>query len=141
VKTHQHDIDSFNKPRLRTKGLWEKYILCEIFNMPINILMLINIIKERKNATWTFETSIQSLESKHKRDINIAKKNEIQAKANKVEHIYFPVCFESALMMKTNSGFKPKGMATTLISICWFEWVKQDLYWYAYFVNDSCLDG
>jgi hypothetical protein len=44
-------------------------------------------------------------------------------------------------MMKTNSGFKPKGMATTLISICWFEWVKQDLHWYVYFVNDQCLDG
>jgi hypothetical protein len=30
--------------------------------------------------------------------------------------------------MKTNSGFRAKGMGTTLISICWFEWVEQDLH-------------
>jgi hypothetical protein len=55
----------------------------------------------------------------------------MQAYANKLEHVSFPLCFESALWMKTNSGFRPRGMATTLISICWFEWVKQDLHRYA----------
>jgi hypothetical protein len=52
----------------------------------------------------------------------------MQAYANKVEHVSFPLCFESALKMKTSSGFRPRGMGTTLISICWSEWVGQDLH-------------